>query len=258
MKKIILAAAAAAALAAPAALSTSLWAAEHIEIPKEEWSFNGVLGKFDKQQLQRGFQVYKDVCSACHGLQYIAFRHFEALGYSEEQVKALAAQYEVDDGPDENGDMFKRKAKASDYLPKPFPNDATARLANGGALPPDLSLMTKAREGGPDYVYHLLLGYEEPPAGVELMEGLSYNKYFAGHQIAMTKQLQDGLVTFADGAPNDAAHIAKDVTAFLHWAAEPNLEARHSTGLRVTLYALLFAVLAYFTKRRIWAKLGDH
>ena len=254
MKKIILAAAAVFALAAPAALS----AAEHIEIPKEDWSFNGVLGTFDRPQLQRGFQVYRDVCSVCHGLQYISFRNFEALGYSEEQIKTLAAEYEVDDGPDENGDMFKRRAKASDRLPMPFPNDAIARLANGGALPPDLSLITKAREGGPDYIYHLLLGYQEPPAGFAVIEGLSYNAYFPGHQIAMTEQIQDGLVTFADGSPNDAAHIAKDVTAFLHWAAEPNLEVRHSTGLRVTLFALLFAVLAYFTKRRIWAKLGDH
>ena len=254
MKKIILAAAAVFALAAPAALN----AAEHIEIPEEEWSFNGVFGKFDQAQVQRGFQVYKDVCAACHSLQYVSFRNFETLGYSEEQVKTLAAGYEVEDGPNEEGEMFKRKAKASDRLPKPFPNDQAARLANGGALPPDLSLMTKAREGGPNYVYHLLLGYDEPPADFQLLEGLSYNKYFPGHQIGMAKQIQDGLVTFADGAPNDAAHIAKDVTAFLHWAAEPKLEARHSTGFRVLLYAIVFAVLAYFLKRRIWAKLGDH
>ena len=254
MKKIILAAAAVFALAAPAALN----AAEHIEIPEEEWSFNGVFGKFDQAQVQRGFQVYKDVCAACHSLRYVAFRNFETLGYSEEQIKTLAAGYEVEDGPNEEGEMFKRKAKASDHLPKPFPNDQAARLANGGALPPDLSLMTKAREGGPNYVYHLLLGYDEPPADFQLLEGLSYNKYFPGHQIGMAKQVQDGLVTFADGSPNDAAHIAKDVTAFLHWAAEPKLEARHSTGFRVLLYAIVFAVLAYFLKRRIWAKLGDH
>ena len=252
MKKILLAAAAVAALAAPSLLPTALWAAEEIEIPKEEWSFNGVLGTFDRAQLQRGFQVYKDVCAACHSLNYISFRNFEALGYSEEQIKTLAEQYEVEDGPDDSGDMFKRKAKGSDHLPKPFLNEPMARMANGGALPPDLSLITKAREGGPDYVYHLLLGYEEPPAGFQMMTGLNYNKYFPGHQISMAKQVQDGLVTYADGSPNDAAHIAKDVTAFLHWAAEPKLEARHSTGLRVTLYALLFAVLAYLTKRRVW------
>ncbi len=248
MKKFLLAATAAFALAGPSVLN----AAEEIHIPKEEWSFNGVMGTFDKAQLQRGFQVYKEVCSACHSLQYISFRNFTDLGYSEEQVKSLAAQYDVEDGPNDDGEMFKRKARPSDHVPKPFPNDALARVANGGALPPDLSLMTKAREGGPDYVYHLLLGYEEPPAGLELTPGLSYNKYFPGHQIGMAKQVADGIVTFADGAPSDAAHIAKDVTAFLHWAAEPKLEARHSTGVRVTLYALIFAVLAFLAKRRLW------
>lgn len=254
MKKTVLAAAAALALALPAFAQ----AAEEIHIPKEEWSFNGVFGKFDREQVQRGFQVYKDVCSACHSLHYVSFRNFEDLGYSEAQVKTLAAEYEVEDGPNDDGEMFKRKAKPSDRIPGPFANEQLARLANGGALPPDLSLMTKAREGGPDYVYHLLMGYEDPPEGFTVMDGLNYNKYFPGHQIAMAKQVQDGLVTYADGAPNDAAHIAKDVTAFLHWAAEPKLEARHSTGFRVILYALLFAVVAYFYKRRLWAKLGDH
>jgi cytochrome c1 len=250
MKKIILAAAAALALAVPA-----VHASEEIHSPKEEWSFYGVLGKFDRAQVQRGFQVYKDVCAACHSLHYVSFRNFETLGYSEEQVKTLAATYEVQDGPNEEGEMFKRKAKPSDRMPGPFANDQAARAANGGALPPDLSLITKAREGGPDYVYHLLLGYEDAPAGVTVMPGLSYNKYFPGHQIAMSKQVQDGIVTFADGAPNDAAHIAKDVTAFLHWAAEPKLEARHSTGLRVILYALLFSIVAYAYKRRLWSKI---
>jgi ubiquinol-cytochrome c reductase cytochrome c1 subunit len=251
MKKIILAAAAAFALSTPAVLN----AAEAIQIPEEKWSFYGVLGKFDRAQVQRGFQVYKDVCAACHGLQYVAFRNLQDLGYSEAQVKTLAAGYEVQDGPNEDGDMFKRPARASDHFPKPFPNDQAARAANGGALPPDLSLITKARTGGPDYVYHLMMGYDEPPAGFQMMDGLSYNKFFPGHQIAMAKQIQDGLVEYADGAPNDAASISRDVTAFLHWAAEPKLEARHSTGLRVLLYALLFAVVAYFYKRRLWSKL---
>ncbi len=252
MHKIVLAATAAIALVLPVAVNA---AEEEVHLTKQEWSFNGVLGKFDKVQVQRGFQVYKDVCAACHGLHYLAFRNFEALGYSEDQVKALAAQYEIEDGPDDNGDMFKRKGRPSDYIPKPFPNDAFARAANNGALPPDLSLMTKAREGGPDYVYALLMGYDDPPAEFKLMDGMSYNTVFPGHQIGMPKQIQDGLVTFADGAPNDAAHIAMDVTAFLHWVAEPNLEARHSTGVRVMLYALLFTVLAYFFKRRLWARI---
>ena len=250
MRKFLLVATAAAALAIPTVIN----AAEHeIEIPKQEWSFNGVFGKFDKAQVQRGFQVYKDVCSACHSLQYLSFRNFEDLGYNEGQVKALAASYEVDDGPNDEGEMFKRPGKASDHLPKPFANEQLARAANGGALPPDLSLITKAREHGPDYIYNLLLGYEDAPAGFEVLPGLNYNKFFPGHQIAMAKQIDNELVTFADGAPNDAAHIAKDVTTFLHWVAEPKLEARHSTGLRVLLYTLLFTVLAYLAKRRIWA-----
>ncbi len=253
MRKVLFGAVAALAFAAAPAV---MGAEEEIHLPKQEWSFNGVLGKFDKQQVQRGFQVYKEVCSACHSVQYLAFRNLQDLGYSEAQVKTLAATYEVQDGPDENGDMFKRKAKASDHIPKPFANDQAARAANGGSLPPDLSLMTKAREGGPDYVYNLLLGYEEnPPAGVTLMPGMNYNKYFPGHQIAMAKQIQDGLLEFADGSPNDAAHIAKDVTAFLHWVAEPKLEARHDTGVRVILYTLLFTILAYIAKRQIWSRI---
>ena len=246
MKKIVLAAAAA------LALTTGANAAEHVKIPAETWTFDGVLGHFDKQQIQRGFQVYKDVCANCHSLKYIAFRHLGALGYSEAQIRSLAATYQVDDGPNDEGDMFKRPGRASDHFPKPYANDALARGGNGGALPPDLSLITKAREGGPDYIYHLLLGYENPPAGVEVTPGLHYNKFFPGGQIAMSKQITDGVVTYADGAPTDAANVAKDVTAFLHWAAEPNLEARHSTGLRVVMYALIFALLAFLAKRRLW------
>jgi cytochrome c1 len=252
MLKGVLAAAAALAIAVPGL------AAEEIELPKQEWTFNGVFGQFDKEQLQRGFQVYKEVCSNCHSLHYIAFRHLEALGYSEDQIKSLAASYQVDDGPDENGDMFKRKGKPSDIIPPPFPNDNAARVSNGGALPPDLSLIVKARHGGPDYVYNLLLGYRDAPADVTVPAGMNYNIYFPGHQIAMPQQVKDGVVTFADGKPNDAAHIAKDVTAFLMWTAEPSMATRHSVGFRVILYTLFFTVLAYALKRRVWARLGDH
>jgi cytochrome c1 len=253
MRKIVLAAALAAILPLSAA-----YANEGVELPKQEWSFNGVFGKFDKQQLQRGFQVYKEVCASCHSLKYIAFRNLEALGYNEAQIKALAQEYQIQDGPDDAGDMFKRKGKASDYLPHPFPNDQAARASNGGALPPDLSLVVKARKGGPDYVYNLLLGYGEPPADIHLATGMSYNKYFAagGFQIAMPQQVKDGVVTFADGTPNDAKQIARDVTAFLMWTAEPKMEIRHSVGFRVMLFALIFTVLAYFLKRRIWARIG--
>jgi cytochrome c1 len=251
MRKLVLAAALAALLPAAAI------AAEGVELPKQEWSFNGVFGKFDKEQVQRGFQVYKEVCSTCHSLNYIAFRNLEALGYSEDQIKSLAAEYQIEDGPDDSGDMFKRKGKPSDYFPRPFPNDQAARASNGGALPPDLSVIVKARKGGPDYVYNLLLGYDTPPADMHMNPGMSYNKYFAqgGFQIAMPQQVKDGVVTFADGTPNDAKQIAKDVTAFLMWTAEPKMEIRHATGLRVILFTLLFTVLAYCLKRRIWSRI---
>ena len=255
MRKHVLAAVAAFTLALPFAANA---AEGEIHMPAEKWSFNGVFGHFDKPQVQRGFQVYKEVCAACHSLEYISFRNFTALGYSDAQVKALAAEYEVEDGPDDNGDMFKRKAKASDKLPKPYPNDKFARASNNGALPPDLSLIAKARHGGPDYIYNLLLGYDDAPADMKIADGMNYNKYFTGHQIAMPKQIEDGKVTYADGTPTDAKQLAKDVSAFLMWTAEPKMEVRHATGLRVILFTLLFTVLAYFLKRRIWARIEQH
>jgi ubiquinol-cytochrome c reductase cytochrome c1 subunit len=197
-----------------------------------------------------------EVCSSCHSLNYISFRNFEALGYSEAQVKALAAEYEVEDGPDDNGDMYKRKAKPSDHLPKPYPNDAFARSANNGALPPDLSLMAKARNGGPDYIYNLLLGYEDPPAGMKVADGMHYNKYFPSHQIAMPQQITDDRVIYEDkGVSTKAPQLAKDVAAFLMWTAEPKLEARHDLGVRVFLYTIFFTVLAYLLKRRLWSRI---
>ena len=254
MRKIVLAAALAAILPI-----SSVSASEGVHLPEQEWSFYSVFGQYNKQQLQRGFQVYREVCASCHSLKYIAFRHLEALGYSEAQVKTLAGEYEVQDGPDDFGDMFMRKAKPSDYLPKPYANDQMARASNNGVLPPDLSLVVKARNGGPDYAYSLMLGYEAAPPGFELGDGMSYNKHFgsSGFQIAMPQQLTDGRVDYADGTPNTKEQLAKDVTAFLAWTAEPNLEARHATGFRVMLFTLLFVVLAYFLKRSIWSRL-DH
>jgi ubiquinol-cytochrome c reductase cytochrome c1 subunit len=253
MRKIVLAAAAAFVFASPV-----LAADAGVRPLQREWTFDGILGKFDKQQLQRGFQVYKEVCAACHAMEYLAFRNLADIGYSEDQVKVIAAEYEVTDGPDENGDMFQRPARGSDLFPKPFANPQLARASNGGALPPDLSLMTKARDDGPNYVYSLMMGYVDPPQGFELSPGMSYNTYFPGHQIAMPAQISDDRVTYADGTPATAEQITADVTAFLHWAAEPKLEVRHATGIRVMLFALLFTVLAYFLKRRIWARLENH
>lgn len=257
MKKLILAAAAAFALF-PAATFQARAAEEGPALNHIDWSFNGVFGKFDKMQLQRGLQVYREVCSSCHSLQYIAFRNLEDLGYSEGQIKAIALEYEYPEIDDEGSDTT-RKGKPSDYFPKPYPNEKFARASNAGALPPDLSLMTKAREHGPDYVYNLLLGYEEPPQGMQVLEGLHYNKYFAAgnFQIAMAKQIEADKVTYADGTPATPEQLAKDITAFLHWAAEPKLEARHGTGIRVMLYTLIFTVLAFLVKQRIWSRLDN-
>jgi ubiquinol-cytochrome c reductase cytochrome c1 subunit len=246
------------AAAAAFVLSSPVMAAEEIKPMQREWTFDGVFGKFDKQQLQRGFQVYKEVCAACHSLNYVAFRNLQDIGYSEDQVKVIASEYQVQDGPDENGDMFDRPARASDHFPKPFANEQLARASNGGALPPDLSLMTKAREDGPNYVFSLMMGYAEPPKGVEILPGMAYNTYFPGHQIGMPQQITDDRVVYADGTKATAEQIAADVTAFLHWAAEPKLEVRHATGIRVVLFALLFTVLAFLFKRRLWARLENH
>ena len=251
MKKIVLAAAAALALTSTA---PAFAAGEAVELLKRDWSFEGPTGKFDRLQLQRGLQVYREVCASCHSLKYIAFRNLTALGYSEEQVKALALEYEYATIDDEGSDTT-RKGTPADHFPNPYPNDNFARASNNGALPPDLSLMSKARVGGPNYVYSLMMGYEDPPPGFELLDGMNYNKYFAGHQIGMPKQINEDQVTYADGTKASAEQISADIAAFLHWAAEPKLEVRHATGFRVMIYVVIFTILAFFLKKRIWARL---
>jgi ubiquinol-cytochrome c reductase cytochrome c1 subunit len=253
MKKIILAAVSALTLASVPVVAQAA-PAEGVEMLHADWTWKGMFGKFDRLQLQRGLQVYREVCAACHSLKYVSFRNLEALGYSEEQVKALALEYEFPTVDDEGSDTT-RKGIPADKFPKPYPNDKFARASNNGALPPDLSLMTKARENGPNYVYSLLQGYEDPPQGFTVMDGLHYNKYFGGNQIAMAKPLNDDQITYADGTKATVAQMTQDVVAFMHWAAEPKLEARHSTGFRVMIYMLIFTILAYFLKRRIWARL---
>jgi ubiquinol-cytochrome c reductase cytochrome c1 subunit len=245
-----------------------------IHKPEEQsWSFAGPFGTYNKAQLQRGLRVYKEVCSACHSMDLVAFRTLERLGYSEAQVKALAAEYEVTDGPNADGEMFTRPALPSDYFPSPFPNTTAAAVANNGAAPPDFSLIAKARgvergfprfifdiftqyaEGGPDYIHALLTGYEEePPAGMEIAEGTYYNPYFiAGKSLAMAPPLSDGQVTYDDGSPETVDQYARDVSAFLMWAAEPHLEARKQTGFSVMAFMILFTGLVYLTKRKVWA-----
>lgn len=220
-----------------------------------KWSFDGPYGTFDKASAQRGFQVYREVCSSCHSLKYFNFRNLADLGYPADQIKAVAAEYEVAGEPDEYGDETVRPGEPKDGIPAPFANENAARASNGGAFPPDLSLMTKARANGPSYVYSLLSGYEDAPADFELSEGMSYNPYFTGSQIAMAEPIFDDLVEYQHGVPATKDQIAKDITMFLHWAAEPKLEARNRMGLGTMIYLLIFTIFAYFSMKKVWAPL---
>lgn len=244
------------AVALVASLSvTPAQAAEGVAIPSQDWSFSGIFGAFDRAELQRGLQVYREVCAGCHSLKYVSYRNLEALGYNEDEIKAFAAEALVEDGPDDDGEMFERPGIPADYFPSPFPNAKAAAAANGGAIPPDLSLMAKARIGGPNYLYAILTGYGDPPAGFDLMEGLSYNAYFPGHQIAMAPPLFEDGVEFADGTPATVDQQAHDVTTFLMWAAEPKMEERKQTGIKVILFLIVFTALLYAVKRKVWADL---
>ncbi|MCB1501459.1 MAG: cytochrome c1 [Bauldia sp.] len=247
--------------------------------PLLDWSFAGVFGKYDRAQLQRGLHVYREVCANCHGLKFVTFRTLgdpDGLGYSEAEVAALAAEYEIEDGPNDEGDMFKRSGRPSDHFPDPFPNAQAAAVANGGAAPPDLSLMAKARgasrgpvwtvidfftqyqEAGPNYIHALLTGYDqEPPHGLEIPEGVNYNPYFLnGSALAMPPPLTDGAVPYTDGSPETVDQYATDVSAFLMWTAEPHLVARKRLGFQVMVFLAVFATLMYLTKRRVWASVA--
>jgi ubiquinol-cytochrome c reductase cytochrome c1 subunit len=217
------------------------------------WPHDGMFGTFDRAGLQRGFQVYQNVCQSCHGMKYLAFRNLEALGYGEEEIKAIAAQYTVVDGPNDQGEMFERPGRPSDRKPGPYKNEAEARAAQGGALPPDLSLLVKAREGHEDYVYSVLTGYQEPPPDVEPREGMYYNPYYPGQWIAMPPPLAPDAVTYEDGTPATPEQMAHDVTQFLALVAEPTLEVRKQTGLKVVLFLIVVTGLFLAYKRRIWA-----
>lgn len=223
-------------------------------LPKMDWSFSGPFGTYDRASLQRGFQVYKQVCAACHGLKHVAYRNLSALGYSEEQIKTVAAEYMMTDGPNEEGDMFERPGKPSDRFKAPYANDNQAKATNNGALPPDLSLITKARVGGADYVHAILTGYETPPPGTELASGQHWNKYMSGNKIAMPAPLIEGAVAYEDGTPTTVDQYAKDVAHFLTWAAEPEMEERKATGVKVIFFLIIFAGLMYAVKRKVWAK----
>jgi ubiquinol-cytochrome c reductase cytochrome c1 subunit len=238
--------------------SGSAAAAEgEIALPHEEWSFNSIFGTYDEAALKRGFQVYHDVCTACHSLNLVSYRHLAGIGLGEEEIKAVAAGVQVTDGPNDEGEMFERAGLPSDRFKAPFPNEQAARAANNGAFPPDLSLMCKARIGGPDYVHAILIGYQEPPTGFQLNEGMNYNAYFAAgaHQIAMPPPLSDGAVTYADGTEATVPQMALDVTNFLCWTAEPNLNQRHQMGVGVMLFLIVLTACLYAVYRKVWSDL---
>src|SRR5438094_8892644 len=224
--------------------------------PRQHWSFNGVFGTYDRAALQRGFQGYKEVCAACHPVKHLAFRDLAEIGYNEAEVKGIAAQVQVTDGPNDSGEMFQRPGRPSDPIPGPFANDQAARAANNGALPPDLSLITKAREGGADYVDAILTGFKDAPAGMKMNPNMNYNEYFAGHQIAMPPPLNPDQVKYADGTPATVQQMTHDVVSFLSWAAEPNLEERHRMGFKVILFLLVATGVFYAAKRKIWSRIG--
>jgi ubiquinol-cytochrome c reductase cytochrome c1 subunit len=227
--------------------------AEDESLPTEHWSFTGIFGTFDQATLRRGFQVYKEICSACHSMNLVHYRDLAALGYSEDEIKAIAAGVQITDGPNDNGDMFDRPGRPSDVFKAPFANDQAARAANGGALPPDLSLIVKARKGGADYVHDLLTGYGEAPAGTTMQSGMSYDKYFPGHQIAMPQPISDASVTYADGTQATIDQEALDVANFLAWTSEPELVERHRMGVKSVLFLIVLAGLLYAVKRKVWA-----
>jgi len=221
-------------------------------MPDHEWSFEGITGTFDKAALQRGFKVYREICSGCHSMRLLYYRDLIEIGFSEEEVKAIASDYTVIDGPDDEGEMFERDAKPSDHFVGPFANDQEARMSNNGSLPPDLSVISKARVNGANHLYNLLLGYTEPPENFEVAEGMYYNKWMNGNQIAMAPPLDEGYVDYDDGTENTLPQLAEDLVTFLVWSAEPELEARKNLGIKVILFFIIFGIVVYFTKRRLW------
>jgi|TARA_B100000424_G_scaffold65819_1_gene48524 ubiquinol-cytochrome c reductase cytochrome c1 subunit len=233
---------------------------EKTKLLEVDWSFKGITGKFDRSSLQRGYQVYTEVCASCHSMNLVSYRNLGEPGgpeFSVDQVKAIAANFEVEDGPNADGDMFTRPGRPSDKFVSPYPNVQAATAANGGAYPPDMSVLVKARKGGSDYIYSVLMGYEDPPAGFELEDGVYYNKYMDGKKIKMSNPLSEGIVTYSDGTAATEAQMAKDVTTFLTWTAEPHLETRHKMGVKVLIFLTIFSLLVYLSMKRIWSRIDS-
>jgi len=239
---------AALSLSAPAAHA----AGPGLTYEDQNWSFEGIFGTFNNASAQRGYQVYRQVCAGCHAMNLMSYRYLEGIGLPAETVDALASLDEKTIINDE-GEQVSVPRLASDRFPAPFPNEQAARAANGGAYPVDLSLIAKARANGPDYLYALLTGYSEPPTGEEVMPGMYYNEAYPGHQIAMAQPLYDDLIEFADGTPATVDQMTRDVVTFLAYAAEPHMEERKQTGLKVVGFLLILTVLLYFVKKKVWA-----
>jgi cytochrome c1 len=273
------------AIAASLSAYTANAAEEETQIARQPWSFAGWRGNFDEAQLQRGFLIYKEVCSNCHSVKRLSFRNLAEPGgpeFPEDGVKSLAASFQIEDGPNDQGKMFKRPGRLSDYFPSPYRNEQEARASQNGALPPDLSVIVKARsveteqpfyrvplsmirdigsgyqEGGADYLYALMTGYVKPPDDMKIAEGMNYNTAFPGHQIAMINPFGggDGMIQYKDGTPATVDNYARDITAFLAWVSDPKLEERKSIGLVVFLYLLVTSLLLYFAKKRVWERVA--
>ena len=225
------------------------------DLPKHNWSFKGLTGTFDKSAVQRGFKVYREVCSGCHSMSLLYYRDLIDIGFSNEEVKAIAAEYTVIDGPNDEGEMFERPARPSDRFIPPFSNEQEARVSNNGSYPPDLSVITKAKKRGPDYIFNLLLGYTEPPVDFELGEDMYYNKWKEGHQIAMAQPLDEGYVDYDDGTENTLPQLAEDITTFLVWSAEPELEERKKLGIKVILFFIVLGSIVFIVKNRLWREI---
>ena len=225
------------------------------DLPKHNWSFKGLTGTFDKSAVQRGFKVYREVCSGCHSMSLLYYRDLIDIGFSNEEVKTIAAEYTVIDGPNEEGEMFERPAKPSDRFVPPFSNEQEARISNNGSYPPDLSVITKAKKHGPDYIFNLLLGYTEPPVDFELGEGMYYNKWKEGYQISMAQPLDEGYVDYDDGTENNLPQLAEDITTFLVWSAEPELEERKKLGIKVILFFIVLGSIVFIVKNRLWREI---
>ena len=236
-------------------LIPNLFAEEAMSLKKQNWSFEGIFGRYDNSTLQRGLQIYQEVCSVCHGMKRLRFRELRDLGFTDDQIKQYAKTFEILDGPNELGEMFLRPGEPSDTFVSPYKNKEEAKASFGGSYPPDLSLLTKAIKNGPDYIYSLLTGYEDPPKEFKLTDGLYYNPYYDGKVIAMPPPLYDNAIEYIDGTNASLDQLSYDIVHFLNWAAEPKLQQRKSLGLKVLLFLIVLTLLLYVTMKEIWSRI---